>query len=89
MRPDQPGMQMQTAETQQTLQDLREFRGLSRTQLAAQLNTSESTIHRWEHARQKPNAKHVAHLASVLRVPVHVVIDLVLTEDEKLEVAQA
>ncbi len=55
-------------ETRRTIRELREERGLSPVELAADLGVSLATIYNWETGKSEPRASMLREIADVLEV---------------------
>ena len=64
------------------LKRLREKKGLSSSDLAAQMYVSRSTVSRWENGSRLPDAAMLSRLAEVLGVDVNVLLNSAAQSDE-------
>jgi transcriptional regulator with XRE-family HTH domain len=60
--------------TMRTIRDLREERGLSPVELAADLGVSLATIYNWETGKSEPRASMLREIADVLEVKMDEII---------------
>lgn len=64
-----------------TLAELRKQQGLSRTRLAAAIDSSESTVAKWEQGRRQPGLRSLRNLSGALGVSIDTLVRI-LTADE-------
>jgi len=65
------------------LQDYREKRGISRTELAKKLNIHPNTAYNWEQGKSRIDLMHLMQIAKELDIPAEVINNLTRTEAMK------